>query len=139
MVSIKMGDRIQVSRHSKALGATETFCHNEYEYSHGIFIEMAEWRIDDGTYLLCGSKSPNVKLGQMPRGLDRLIDASVLNTEVKQPSMDLYVQLDNGLRLVLFANCMDCTNYYFFVPGWVFVIDGANTVDKRLSKRGVKP
>ena len=74
-----------------------------YESEYVIYVACA-WRLDDGDRVVCSSGDAYPHYERMAEGLDGLIGAVMVGSEIRTPALDASLTFDRGTTLHVFCD-----------------------------------
>lgn len=108
MVSIAVGR--QILRQRPIRNPTLSALQREFDGEFKVFIQDADWRLEDRGEAICSSKDTNDADGPMLSGLNRLVGKTVLSAAPLGKDGDFELMFDENLRLlVLCASTADAS------------------------------
>lgn len=95
------------------------------------------WRLDSETEVLCGAEDDNTEEGPMQHGLRQLLGRRVRAVQLREPGLDLVLELEGGLTFRVFCDEVNADgddNYTVFVPHFYYNVGKRSRLFKGPSK-----
>lgn len=130
VVSLDFGQKFKRVRPLKNIKLSEDLRFYDAEYS---FLINCSWRFDSQSKIICSSKDSNHKDGPMEKGLERILNKTIISVNVTPPAYDLTLKLSEGFSFKFFCDETSAfevfDNYSYYTPTHVFTVANKSKIE----------